>query len=338
MKRRKNYLRIVVCAVLFLAVSQNNLKALEKLAQSGFQFLSVVSDGHAAALGSALTARDLRSSALFFNPAAMARMSTFFDVTASLNQWIGDIKHQTLSLAVKPGQGQYGVFGFSFQSVDYGEVEGTVVADNAAGYLDTEIIKPTALAIGIGYAKAITDRFSVGGQVRYVEQNLGESIIPAVLTLTDTVAGKTENRLTPTAFDFGTIYQTGLKGLAFGMSIRNFSKEIMYAKEGFEIPLVFTMGIAINVMNLLPDMGLEQSAILSIDASHYRSHPEQVKVGLDYTFMRMLSIRGGYVSANDEEGFSYGVGISKLGFSFDYAYTPFGLFGSVNRMTVRFAL
>jgi len=338
MKKRFKYLGIGLL-MLFLLATPDILAAGEKLAQSGFQFLSVNSDAQAAALGGALTARDFRSSALFFNPAGMARMSTFFDITASLNEWIADIKHNTFSLAINPAHGQYGVFGFSVQYVSYGEVITTVVDKSAeAGFLDTGTIEPSALSVGFGYAKAITDRFSVGGQIRYVEQDLGHSIIPAAITLTDTVKRETENALQPLAFDFGTIYKTQLKGLAFGMSIRNFSKEIKYAKEGFELPLVFTMGITMDLMNLLPEMGLDQNAILSIDASHYRSHPEQIKVGLDYTFMRMLSLRVGYVSNNYEENVSYGVGFSKLGFSIDYAYTPFGLFDNVRRITVRFSL
>lgn len=337
MKKRFIYVQAGLLILILLA-AQSPLQAYEKLAQSGFQYLSVISDGHAAALGGALTARELGSSSLFFNPASMARMKTHFDITASLNEWIGDIKHHTFSLAFRPGHGQYGVLGFTYQTVEYGKVEGTVVADNEAGYIDTGIIEPTAMAAGIGYAKTITDRFSVGGQIRYLEQDLGESIIPATLSLTDTVTGEVSNKLNPLAFDFGTMYLTDLKGLAFAMSIRNFSSEIQYVTEGFEIPLVFTMGVSMDLMNLLPETGLDQSAILSIDASHYRSHAEQIKIGLDYTLLKMLSLRLGYVSNADEESFSYGVGFSKLGLTVDYAYTPYGLFNNIQRMTVRFAL
>jgi hypothetical protein len=35
---------------------------------------------------------------------------------------------------------------------------------------------------------------------------------------------------------------------------------------------------------------------------------------------------------------TFGIGLSHFGFTFDYAYTPYGVFGSVQRMTVRFAL
>ena len=46
----------------------------KKLAQSSFQFLSVISDARAAAMAEAMTSLQIGSSALFFNPAGMANM------------------------------------------------------------------------------------------------------------------------------------------------------------------------------------------------------------------------------------------------------------------------
>ncbi len=88
----------------------------EKLAQSGLEFLSVVSDARAAALGQAVTSLDLASGSLFFNPAGMAHTNTLVDVSASHNQWIADINHNTISLALRPWDGDYGVFGARLQS------------------------------------------------------------------------------------------------------------------------------------------------------------------------------------------------------------------------------
>jgi hypothetical protein len=309
----------------------------EKLAQSGFQFLSVVSDARAAGMAEAMTSLQTGSSALFFNPAGMSEMSTMIDVTASINQWIADIKHNTFSLAISPAKGDYGVIGFSAQSVDYGKFIGTqVVSDpnDLKGYRDVEIFKLNALALGVGYAKRLTDRFSVGGQVRWVRQDLGSSWIP----LTDSTTKKVGNELTPLVFDFGTQFKTGIKSLVFGMSVRNFSKEVKYVEEGFQAPLVFSLGISMNVLDLANELPFNQSLYVSIDASHYRDHPEQLKFGFDYQVMNMLSLRGGYVTNNFESGLSLGVGVSQYGFAFDYAYTPFGVFDKVHRMTARFSL
>jgi hypothetical protein len=311
----------------------------EKLAQTGFQFLSVISDARGAAMAEAMTSLEIGSSALFFNPAGMANMEGLVDFTASQNQWIADITHNTFSLAVSPAQGEYGVVGISVQSVDYGEFYGTRV-DKATdlGYIDTGIFELSALAIGVGYAKRLTDRFSVGGQVRWVEQNLGESVIPIISTVPDTSYETVESKLRPLAFDFGTQFKTGFKSLVFGMSVRNFSKEIKYVEEGFQLPLVFNLGISMNLLDFIEEMPLNQALYLSLDASHHRDHAEQIKVGVDYRLMDMLSLRGGYVSNNDESGISFGMGVKYLGVSIDYAQTPFGVFDKVQRMTVRFSM
>jgi hypothetical protein len=345
MKIRAKY-TITVLLVSLLAMS-NGYGQHEKLAQSGFQFLSVVSDARAAAMADAMTSLQVGSSALFFNPAGMANMENFMDVTVSTNKWIADIQHNTASLAISPARGKYGVIGFSLQSVDYGDFYGTRVDKSTdLGYMDTEVFSLSALAAGVGYAKQLTNRFSVGGQVRWVKQDLGQSTVPVFgskvdstgMALPDTSEKDISSDLTPLAFDFGTQFRTDFKSLVFGMSVRNFSKEIKYVEEGFQLPLVFNLGLSMNLMDFWSETPMEQALYLSIDASHYRSHPEQIKLGLDYRLLNVLSLRGGYVSNTDESGFSFGVGLSYFGLTFDYAYTPFGVFDNVQRMTARFAM
>lgn len=314
----------------------------KKLAQTGFQFLSVVSDAKGAAMAGAVHSLEMQSSSLFFNPAGMANQSQFIDVAVSDNKWIADIHHNTLSLSIAPQGGRYGVIGFSALSVDYGDkFYGTVVANNEKGFLDTGEISPTTFAMGVGYAKALSDRFCVGGQVRWIKQafeNLTFLIADSVETLSDTTSGEWNYKLFPYAFDFGTQFKTGIKSLAFGMSVRNFSREIKYVKEGFQLPLVFTLGISMDLMDLVEFDGPQQSLIMSVNATHFRSHPEQLIIGLDYKFMNFLSLRGGYVTGNDEDGLNYGFGITQFGLTLDYSYAPFGIFDNVQRFTARFAL
>jgi len=316
--------------------------AQQKLAQSGFQFLSVVSDARGAAMADAMTSLESGSSSLFFNPAGMTGLNGVMDVTGSTNKWIADITHNTFSFEVNPAKGRYGVVGFSFQYVDYGDFYGTIVDPSSPqGYDDLGIYKLTAYAVGIGYAKQLTEQFSVGGQVKLVHQDLGNSIIPLV-SGNDTTEQTASNKMSPLAFDFGTQFKTGIKSLVFGMSVRNFSSQVQYVNEGFQAPLAFTLGISMNVLDLAGELPFNQSLLMSVDASHYTDHPEEVKAGLDYRMFDMLSLRLGYSSTsavNDEgNGLSYGVGLSKFGVTVDYAYTPFGDFGNVQRITVRFSM
>jgi long-subunit fatty acid transport protein len=338
-KTIKSIMACLLAVLLFTTGGRAQEMDNKKQAQAGFHFLSVVSDARGAAMAEAMTSLETASSSLFFNPAGMANMKGFADASASMNQWIAGINHNAFALALSPAQGEYGVLGFSFQYVDYGTFQGTVVDKNLdQGYADTGDFTLSAMAVGVGYAKRLNDRFSVGGQVRWVRQDLGESVVPEISTALDTTARNASNRLEPLAFDFGTQFKTGFKSLVFGMSVKNFSKEIKYVEEGFQLPLVFNMGVSMDVMDLVGDKPFEQSLIVSIDASHHRDHPEQLKFGFDYTALGMLSLRGGYVTNNDEDGISFGMGISRYGLTLDYTVTPFGVFNEVRRMTARFSL
>lgn len=328
----KKYAVVLVLTLFGMLYGQEN----KKIAQTGFQFLSVMSDARSVALGGAVNSLDMKSGAMFFNPATMAHMEQWVDLSFSRNQWIADINHNQISLAVNPKKGQWGVIGLAFQQVDYGDIMGTQVADNKAGFIRTGNFSPTAMVVGLGYAKGITDRFAVGGQIKTAYQDLGPASIPLPSGSDSTKT--VDNDLTVTAFDFGTLFKTGWKSLAFGMSVRNFSREVSFSTEGFQLPLVFTIGISMDIMDLFEETNIDHSLFLTIDATHYRSHPEQLLVGLDYRFMRLLSLRSGFVTGNDEEGLNMGLGISQFGFQLDYAYTPFGIFGDVQRITASFSM
>jgi hypothetical protein len=343
MRNRCSNIGVSIVMIAIMTLAPVSLFGQQKLAQTGFQWLSVVSDARAAALGETMTSLQVGSSAMFFNPAGMSDMRGLISVSGSSNEWIADINHYTLALAVKPARGNYGVFGLSFQSVDYGEFIGTRVHPGIEqGYIDTGIFKLTSYALGLGYARQLSDRFSVGGHARYLSQDLGESMIATNIRRIDEDTWEADtsfvsNKLAPFVFDFGTQYRTGFRSLVFGMSVRNFSREVSYAEEGMQAPLVFTLGISMDMMDFAHESSFEQSLILSVDASHHRDHPQQVKVGLDYRLMNTLSLRIGYIANNFEDDISYGLGLSQFGFDFDYSYTPFGVWGSVQRLTFRFS-
>ncbi|MEW6511798.1 MAG: PorV/PorQ family protein [Bacteroidota bacterium] len=304
-----------------------------KLAQTGMQFLSVMSDARAAALAGAVTTMRLRSASLFFNPACMAETDRLLDFAASYNKWIADIKHSTASVAYRPASGDLGVFGLSVQFVDYGEILGTSVAANNIGYVDNGTINAYGLAAGIGYAKALSEAFSVGGDVRWVMQNLGESLVP-----TGQGPQLKKNQASVLAFDFGTLFKPGFKSFAFGMSVRNFAKEVAFEEQAFELPLTFTIGVSMDLMDFLEDRSIIQAAYLSVDAVHNRDYYEQVFVGGEVSLIDALDLRGGYIVNSDEQGFTTGFGLHQFGIAVDYAYTPFGVFNDAHRVTLRVGL
>ncbi len=329
----------VSCAQV-LAQDDENIET-QRLGQTGLKFLSLSVGPRAAAMGDAVTATQQSSSiAMMYNPAGMAQMEGFADVSLGQVQWIADTKYNVGTAAIRPANGIYGTIGISVQAVDYPEFLGTVRADTPSGFEDTGTFSPSAMALGLGYARELSDRFSVGGNVKYARQSLGESIMSrseesgAVTTQSNSVS--------TAAFDFGILYATGFESLNFAVSIRNFSRELTYAEESFELPLTFNIGVSMDVTDLAPSVGDTHAFLVSVDAERPRDYPEQIKVGGEYTFMDLLSLRGGYTYPSDERGVNLGAGVNlgmnDMHVSANYAYSQFGIFGSVHRVGLAFGL
>jgi hypothetical protein len=325
----------LACFIFLLSIEITIAQERKKLAQTGMKFLSVSLDPRSSGLSDAVTSITNSSTAMLYNPSTMAKMDRFVDYSFGTTKWIADINYIYGTAALNFSDGQYGVFGVSLVAVDYGEFNGTILANNDDGYIDVGTYKPTALAFGVGYAKALSEKFFVGGNVKYVRQSMGTAVVGFTPTGDGIVK---EYKLDVLAFDFGILYKTGFKSLNFGMNIRNFSKELKYVQESFQLPLNFKIGLSMDAFDLIDIDKSMHSLIVSADASHPRDYPEQLSFGMEYTFLNSVSFRAGYTFPTDEQEFSAGVGFkqyfSDLKFAVDYSYTPFGIFNKVHRVSI----
>jgi hypothetical protein len=312
---------------------------VEKSAQTGFKFLSLSLDPRASAMAGALTAQDVASSVgMFYNPATMASMTGTFDVAVMKTQFIADINYNAGSIAFSPRGGRYGVFGLSVMAVDYGEFQETIY-DPTTTYRDLGTFSPTALAIGLGYARALSDRFAIGGNVKYALQDLGTFAFGQDDGGAVTTKGYSKGTA---AFDFGVLYNTGFRSMNFAMSVRNFSPELRYEQESFELPLTFRIGVSMDMMDLTSMNTDMHSFTLAVDAERPRDYAEQLHIGGEYLFMNTLALRAGYAFPTDTEGFNLGVGLqqqlSGFGFAFNYAYTTYDVFDAVHRFAIQLSM
>ena len=301
-----------------------------KLAQTGFQFLSVSSDARAGGMADAMTTLSNGSASLFFNPAGLSKQTNLININFSSNNWIADIQHDALTISVAPSESRFGVFGLSLLNVDYGELQGTVVWDNELGYLDTDKFSPSAFAVGFGYGRSLSESFSIGMHIKKAYQQLGRSVVPD----TDSSSTVTSNTSNATAFDFGTIYVTEWNDFTFGLSVRNFSEEPQYAFDSFQLPLTFRIGGSINAFSLFPNSSNNHTLLISAEALHPRSYSERFNFGLEYSFRNIASVRAGYLHNYDEQNLTFGAGLIIGPLEIDYAHTPFGIFDSVNRISI----
>jgi len=330
-----------------------------------FQFLTVGTDARAAAMGDAFTSMTGNSNSIFYNPANLARMKLFPSVSISQNSWIADITYRSASAAfdLKPiAQRDLGVLALSFLYVDYGEFLGTEFdATTGKGYVDTGKFSPNAYALGIGYARRLTDILYVGGHVKYVSQSFD--------------LNARENSLSAWAFDLGVYYKNLLKtNLNFALAVRNqsFSKNIKFGSEEFEstgceLPLNFTTGVSMNVSDLFkgksdsskksvrPKAPKQQNVpkthnlLVSANVSFPRGFSNRIHVGGEYNYDN-IALRLGYeyninetiqTGQNDENGVTVGLGLQPaIGgkkVDIDYAYTPFGVLDDVHRLSLSFS-
>lgn len=324
MKKLSVLITIFFLVAIFVMPAHSGIK---KVAQTGLQFLKLDYSPRAAAMGGAYMLVGTEADAMFYNPSGMAKMRSSVDVFFGNTQWIADIKYNAGAIA--KSLGQWGTVGFNIIYADYGsDIQGTRVASNEQGYVETGNVDVGAYSAGIAYAKRLSDKFSVGGGIRYVGQKLGENLMPDGSTKKNNVNGL--------AFDFGTMFYPGLRSLRFGMSVRNFSKEFKYEKEGFQLPLTFSIGMAMNVLDFMEDEN--QTLLVSVDAIHPRDYSERLNFGAEYILFNMLALRGGYKTNYDIEGLTGGFGVfykmSGIAVRFDYSYSAIEVFDAINRFSV----
>ena len=307
-----------------------------KVGQAGFTFLKLPTNARTAALAGAGTGIIGFAAGVFTNPATLA----FFEgreVFGSYTSWIADTKSQVVGAAFNiPGRGTVGI---GFVSFDAGTFNGTAIDPNpaGAGFTDTGTFTTSNYAISAAYGMKITDRFSIGANVKIASQDLGKGsvLISGSRTTVD-------NTKTAFAVDLGTYFNTGFRNTILAMTVQNFSQELTYQRESFELPRNIRVGLLIDVLSMAGSTPVPHHLNLALDVTNPVDFDEQVLAGLEYTFQAAgspigFSGRAGYKTNHDTESYSFGGGLKYLteagkGLKVDYAYKAFdsNFFSSVH--------
>jgi hypothetical protein len=262
MKKNK-LLFVLTILVILISATTGNAQGIDKIAQTGMKWLSIPIGARGAALGNAYTAGTPDAGSAFWNPAALALVEKTH-VFISRTQWIADINLNAASVSYEV-EG-IGTFGLHFMSVDWGTFKGTQFTGDVSLFERTGNFTPKDFGIGISYARRISDKFIVGGNVRYLHEDLHGG-------LKGTLASpeQYDAKLNALAFDFGTLFYTGYKDLRFGVTIQNISAEYKYRFESFPLPLMFKFGLAMDLAkSFFLGEESDQSVTLLVDAVHPR--------------------------------------------------------------------
>jgi len=340
MSIRPAYIRQLSLVLLIgLSILEGAVFAQSKVGTTGAPFLAIGTGARALGMGDAFVAIANDVSALYWNPAGTARIGSR-EVMFSHTEWFVATRVTWLGVSVPLDQNN--AVGVSVALLDYGEGEVTTVEfPEGTG----ERWSASDLALGISYARNLTDRFSVGGTAKFVQQKLWNE------------------RAAGFAFDVGVLFLAGVSGLRLGATVANFGTDMrldgkdlfvqhdidpenagnnpaISAKlkvDAWSLPLLFRVGTAMDLLST------ESSRLtVGIDALHPTDNTESINTGFEYSFRQALYFRAGYkglFQKDSQDRYSVGVGLSQsvggLRISIDYSYQEVKLLNAVQRFAVR---
>jgi hypothetical protein len=315
----------------------------QKVGSTSMQFLKVLPCARAAALGEAYTVWATGAEAVFWNPAGLVNLDNMEFSTTYIN-WLFDSQQGAFSYA-QAIQG-IGAVGIQFQYIDFGEFEETT---NARPYINNpdnpgltgRTFRPFSFLVGLSFARQMTDKFSLGGSVKYAHESLynGQSVVTQVR---QGVYEKVDTWANGLLFDFGIRYNTGYRSIHLGSAVQNFGANVKYAKESHPVPLLFRFGVGADLIGpegLIYPENQENRLSMAYDIFHSNDYDQQMHIGMEYEFSGIFAIRGGYKFNYDSDGLTVGAGIkhsfSGLKFSADYSYGDMGTYlGNAQRISL----
>ncbi|MCX6137738.1 MAG: PorV/PorQ family protein [Ignavibacteriales bacterium] len=308
---------IIGLTALFAAAALH-AQEFKKTATAGFTFLEVPATARAAALGEAsLALADENAAAVFNNPASLGFTGQVHSFSASYAPWLAEIKNYASSYAIKTDAG---VIGVGLVLFDYGTMPRTVVAQNQQVYDVIGTFNANSMAFGVTYSRMLTDHFSFGTTVKYVQEKID------IYTASNIV------------LDAGVLYYTGLGSMRIAAAVQNFGVNAKFINDEFKMPAVFKLGVAGEVLG---DASSEHRVTLTAEARHPNDGDEKVSVGAEYSWQNILALRGGYKFFYDEETYSVGIGLNPqlpMPVTIDIAYSDYGRLDKILRMTLQVGL
>ncbi|MEO8448039.1 MAG: PorV/PorQ family protein [bacterium] len=294
----------------------------QRTGTTSLQFLKIGNGARATGMGESFVAVSNDISSLQWNPAGLVAFKEN-GITASYTQWFADTK-----LAYFGGVYHFGGSNALGVSVTSLRTEDMKVTTEFQPQGTGEYFRFSDIAIGLSFARQMTEQFSFGVTIKYVEENLGVLKMRGVLG------------------DIATFYRTGLGTSRFAIMISNFGGQVspsgtaplvngtqVSSFQKFPPPTAFQLGFALE-----PWMNKDNRLTTSIQLNSPTDNAENVNVGAEFAYKEFLFFRGGYKFNVDDEDFSAGIGlrfpITFAHANLDYSLANFKELG----LTQRFSL
>jgi hypothetical protein len=290
-----------------------------------------------AAMGDAGSATVNDATSLYWNPAAACRIQGSGSISISSMNWLVDTRLSYLS-AVLNLKG-FGHIGLDVEFMDYGDIEETTVYDQDG---TGRFVSANDLAVGLAYARQLTDRFSFGVKFKYISEKLA-SVSASAFGLDvgadfQTSFFNNQFRIAASLSNFGTQMQFEGHDLAVIYTIPGSpsSKQIPadLTTHEWEIPLMFRFGVSNYFIN-----NENYSAFAAYEVFDSRDFEVRHNLGAEVGYRQTFFLRGGYKFNYDLSSYTAGVGfdfkkIIDYGLTIDYAYLDFGVFEALHQFSL----
>jgi hypothetical protein len=333
---------IGLLAVVFLINASFCLgQTFRKVGTSAAQFLKIGVGARALALAGAYGAVSNDANAIYWNPAGMVTLDKI-SWTASHANWIADISHEFSGLVLPFGQGSAIGLSATFTSMGQEEITSEIAPKGTGYFWDASDI-----AVGLSYARWMTNRFALGVTLKYVSQKIWNESASTF------------------AVDVGTYLRTNYKGIVIGMCFSNFGGSLQLQgrdlireydpnpantlnanvdsrlhTEPWPLPVNFRVGVAMDLVGNTDNFVISQDSRLTfaVDGAHPNDDSEKLNFGLEYGWKEIFFARVGYGVGYDLATVAYGGGlnfkISNSSFKFDYALAPFNDLGNIHYFSI----
>jgi len=324
---------ILVSLMMLLFSSQTGYsQTIGRVGSAAAPFLKIGIGGRALAMGEAYTTQAEDITGIYWNPAGLANVSKM-QVLVNHYEYIADLYYDFGAFAIPIRD--FGTVGAFIGYLGMPDVERTTIQfPNGTG----EKVSASSYVVGFSYARALTDRFAIGGSAKYIQETIWHSTADGF------------------AFDVGVFYRAFFRNIKIGMSISNFGTEMQMQgrdmliqhdindtfegnnenigghldADQFPLPILFRVGISANVTQDFFNLK-DYDWIVAVDAVHPNDNKEYLSAGTEVKIYDMISLRTGFRQMfleDSEGGVTFGIGLhfKTMGteINIDYANVDYG--------------
>ena len=287
---------------------------------TGSEFLLMDTSARGIAMGGAMAAATDDSSSIYWNPAGLAqvpRLSTSFMHA----QYVAGIVYEAASYAERVNDSA--VVGAGVRYLNGGGVTATDING-----LNTGIFTPYSYVAEVGWGQSIYD--------------LSDSEMDVAMGVTGRMIYSDLGGSSATGYngDFGiqSRFYTNSSSYDIGFAVQNMGSGQEFDQVRDSMPTRVRFGGAVKP---LPSLTVTAEAIAPINDSPYGA------AGVEYTLDLERGVKGAaragintetYQSLGLASTLNLGLGVALNNFSFDYAFVPMGVLGTVHRLSISFNL